>query len=99
MSGIPSHMKAAILVELNTPLVIAKVGLPPALDVGQVLVKVHFSGVCGSQLGEIDGAKGVDKYLPPIGLSLWVGCFDDFNRAAVRRLHFTDSGGVLDTAG
>lgn len=64
MESIPKKMKAAILQELKTPLVIAEVELPSALAVGQVLVKVHFSGVCGSQLGEIDGAKGEDKYLP-----------------------------------
>jgi S-(hydroxymethyl)glutathione dehydrogenase/alcohol dehydrogenase len=57
-------MKAAILTELRKPLVIAQVGLPDSLDVGQVLVKIHYSGICGSQLGEIDGAKGPDKYLP-----------------------------------
>lgn len=57
-------MKAAILVEQRQPLVIDEVELPSALDVGQVLVKVHYSGICGSQLGEIDGAKGEDKFLP-----------------------------------
>jgi S-(hydroxymethyl)glutathione dehydrogenase / alcohol dehydrogenase len=57
-------MKAAILVEQRKPLVIAEVELPRMLDVGQVLVKVHYSGICGSQLGEIDGVKGEDKYLP-----------------------------------
>ena len=31
---------------------------------GQVLVKIDISGICGSQLGEISGAKGRDKYLP-----------------------------------
>jgi S-(hydroxymethyl)glutathione dehydrogenase/alcohol dehydrogenase len=57
-------MKAAILTELKKPLVVAEVGLPDSLDVGQVLVKIHYSGICGSQLGEIDGAKGPDRYLP-----------------------------------
>ena len=57
-------MKAAILVEQRKPLVIDEVQLPQALEVGQVLVKVHYSGICGSQLGEIDGAKGEDKFLP-----------------------------------
>lgn len=61
---IPKTMKAAILVEQRQPLVIDEVELPSALDVGQVLVKVHYSGICGSQLGEIDGAKGEDKFLP-----------------------------------
>jgi S-(hydroxymethyl)glutathione dehydrogenase/alcohol dehydrogenase len=57
-------MKAAILVEQRQPLVVTEVGLPSSLDVGQVLVKVHCSGICGSQLGEIDGAKGEDRFLP-----------------------------------
>jgi S-(hydroxymethyl)glutathione dehydrogenase / alcohol dehydrogenase len=61
---IPNSMNAAILVEQNKPLVIDRVELPQELEVGQVLVKVHCSGICGSQLGEIDGAKGEDKYLP-----------------------------------
>ncbi|HEB85976.1 MAG TPA: dehydrogenase [Gammaproteobacteria bacterium] len=57
-------MKAAVLIELKAPLVIANITMPEALAVGQVLVKIHFSGICGSQLGEINGAKGEDKYLP-----------------------------------
>jgi len=57
-------MKAAILVEQRQPLVIDEVELPSSLEVGQVLVKIHFSGICGSQIGEIDGAKGEDKFLP-----------------------------------
>lgn len=64
MTFLPRKMKAAILQELKAPLVIAEVGLPETLAVGQVLVKIHYSGICGSQLGEIDGAKGVDRYLP-----------------------------------
>jgi len=60
----PKSMKAAILVEQNKPLVIDQIGLPQTLEAGQVLVKIHCSGICGSQLGEIDGAKGDDKYLP-----------------------------------
>jgi Zn-dependent alcohol dehydrogenase len=61
---IPKTMKAAILVEQKKPLIIDVIELPTSLDVGQVLVKVHYSGICGSQLGEIDGAKGPDKFLP-----------------------------------
>ena len=60
----PRTMKAAILVEQKKPLIVDEVQLPDALELGQVLVKVHFSGICGSQLGEIDGAKGEDKFLP-----------------------------------
>jgi len=57
-------MKAAILVEQNAPLVVADVTIPEQLDFGQVLVKVHYSGVCGAQLNEIEGTKGPDKFLP-----------------------------------
>lgn len=62
--AIPKTMKAAILVEQRQPLVVDEVELPQTLDVGQVLVKIHYSGICGSQIGEIDGAKGEDKFLP-----------------------------------
>jgi len=57
-------MKAAILTELKTPLVVTEIELPKTLEIGQVLIKVHFSGICGSQLGEIDGIKGDDRFLP-----------------------------------
>jgi S-(hydroxymethyl)glutathione dehydrogenase/alcohol dehydrogenase len=60
----PETMKAAILVELNKPLVLAEVDLPRELRYGQVLVKVLHSGICGSQLGEIAGVKGPDAWLP-----------------------------------
>lgn len=56
--------KAAILVELNKPLVVAEIKLPEKLFCGQVLVKVHYSGICGAQINEIEGAKGPDKFLP-----------------------------------
>src|SRR5258708_30207727 len=36
----------------------------PPLGYGQVLVEVKDTRICGSQLGEIDGVKGPDKYLP-----------------------------------
>jgi len=54
---------AAILVEQKKPLVIEDVEVP-ALKLGQVLVKVLTSGICGSQIGEIEGVKGPDKFLP-----------------------------------
>jgi S-(hydroxymethyl)glutathione dehydrogenase / alcohol dehydrogenase len=60
----PQTTKAAILVEQRSPLVLAEITLPEKLDVGQVLVQVHYSGICGSQLGEIDGVKGEDRFLP-----------------------------------
>lgn len=64
MSAMPKTMKAAVLTELKAPLVIAELTLPETLAVGQVLVKIHYSGICGSQIGEIEGAKGEDKFLP-----------------------------------
>ena len=57
-------MKAAILEKLNDSLVVDNVILPASLDVGQVLVRVYSSGICGAQIGEITGAKGKDPYLP-----------------------------------
>ena len=55
--------KAAILVELKKPLVIEEIETPP-LRVGQVLVQILCSGICGAQINEIEGAKGPDKFLP-----------------------------------
>jgi S-(hydroxymethyl)glutathione dehydrogenase/alcohol dehydrogenase len=57
-------MRAAILTELNAPLVVDDLELPETLSFGQVLVKVHYSGICGAQINEIEGAKGPDKFLP-----------------------------------
>jgi S-(hydroxymethyl)glutathione dehydrogenase / alcohol dehydrogenase len=61
---LPRTARAAILTELKASLVIDEIELPKELAAGQVLVKIGYSGICGSQLGEIDGAKGEDKYLP-----------------------------------
>lgn len=55
--------RAAILVEQHRPLVVDEVELP-ALRRGQVLVGIHATRICGSQLGEIDGVKGPDHHLP-----------------------------------
>lgn len=54
---------AAILVEQKKPLVVDEVEIPP-LGYGQILTRNHVSRICGSQLGEIDGVKGPDRYLP-----------------------------------
>lgn len=61
---VPNATRAAILVEQRKPLVLAQIDLPDTLEAGQVLVRVLYSGICGSQIGEIDGAKGEDKFLP-----------------------------------
>lgn len=55
---------AAVLVEQHSPLEIADIELPDSLEWGQVRVRLIASGICGSQLGEIDGVKGPDKWLP-----------------------------------
>lgn len=54
---------AAILVEQRAPLEVAEVELAEP-TFGQILVRVLRSGICGSQLGEIDGKKGPDRWLP-----------------------------------
>lgn len=54
---------AAILVEQRRPLELAEIEIPP-LEYGQVLVRLLTSGICGSQIGEIDGVKGPDPFLP-----------------------------------
>ena len=55
--------KAAVLLEINQPLHILDLEVPK-LKLGQVLVEVAYSGICGSQLNEIRGLKGEDKFLP-----------------------------------
>ena len=54
---------AAILVEQKKPLVLDEVEVP-ALGFGQVLVDIKATRICGSQIGEIDGVKGPDRWLP-----------------------------------
>src|SRR6266545_2607617 len=54
---------AAILVEQRKSLVVDEVAVPE-LTFGQVLVEISVSRICGSQIGEIDGVKGPDKWLP-----------------------------------
>lgn len=55
--------KAAILYEVGKPLRIEEITIPK-LQPGQVLVKVLYSGVCHSQLMEVRGKRGEDRYLP-----------------------------------
>src|ERR1700730_8746596 len=56
--------KAAILAQSREPIVVDEIALPETLGVGQVLVKVLYSTICGAQLNEIAAAKGPDKFLP-----------------------------------
>jgi S-(hydroxymethyl)glutathione dehydrogenase / alcohol dehydrogenase len=55
--------EAALLVETGKPLVVATIATPK-LNPGQVLVAIAFSGACGTQLMEVAGAKGEDKWCP-----------------------------------
>jgi len=61
---LPIKIKAAVLVQQHAPLELAELDSPDRLHFGQVLVKVHYSGICGAQINEIDGAKGPDRFLP-----------------------------------
>src|SRR5499427_7586287 len=56
--------RAAILARSREPLVVDEIALPDALDVGQVLVKVLHTSICGAQINEIAAAKGPDRFLP-----------------------------------
>jgi S-(hydroxymethyl)glutathione dehydrogenase/alcohol dehydrogenase len=54
---------AAVLFELNKPLRLVTLEIPE-LKPGQVLVDVAYSGVCHSQLLEVHGKRGQDRFLP-----------------------------------
>lgn len=56
-------MKAAVLYDTNKPLKIDTLEFS-ALKYGQVLVKIAYSGICHSQLMEVRGKRGEDKWLP-----------------------------------
>jgi S-(hydroxymethyl)glutathione dehydrogenase/alcohol dehydrogenase len=56
--------KAAILAQSRQPLIVDEITLPDALNVGQVLVKILHTTICGAQINEIAAAKGPDKFLP-----------------------------------
>ena len=56
--------KAAILAQSRSPLIIDQITLPDELGVGQVLVEILHTSICGAQINEIEAVKGPDKYLP-----------------------------------
>jgi len=57
------QMRAAVLRRLNEPLSIEDLEIPSLFD-GQVLVKLAYSGICRSQLMEVEGKRGPDNWLP-----------------------------------
>lgn len=60
----PLKFQAAILERNNQPLVVDEVVFEGPLMPGQVLVRIHYSGICGKQIEEIRGSAGVDSFLP-----------------------------------
>jgi S-(hydroxymethyl)glutathione dehydrogenase/alcohol dehydrogenase len=62
ISEIPSF-KAAVLTSINNSLEIKDLKFPN-LEENQVLVKIIYAGVCRSQIMEIQGKRGEDKWLP-----------------------------------
>ncbi len=56
-------MRAAVLEQIGQLLTIRDLEIPP-LQPGQALVKIICTGICGSQLQEIDGLKGDPAHLP-----------------------------------
>lgn len=60
---IPKTFKAAVLYSKNKLIIRDDIIIPP-LKRGQLLIKMYFSGLCHSQLMEIYGHRGRDKYIP-----------------------------------
>jgi len=58
------NFKAAVLFKQKTKLKIVKLKIPEKLEKGQILVKIINAAICGAQIGEIDGVKGKDRWLP-----------------------------------
>lgn len=56
--------RAAVLYEVNRPIIIETDIEVPQLSRGQVLVRIFYSGICHSQLMEARGKRGEDRYLP-----------------------------------
>lgn len=55
--------RGAVLTECGAPLELMELEIPN-LQEGQVLVQMKYSGICRTQLNEIKGLKGPDKFLP-----------------------------------
>lgn len=55
--------EAAILDKTNGPLKIKDIEIPKLRE-GDVLVRIHYSGICGSQINEIKGIRDTSKFYP-----------------------------------
>lgn len=58
------YIKSAILTHVGKPLKIIRDIVYENLNEGQLLVKIKYAGLCHSQLMEVKGHRGEDKYLP-----------------------------------
>ena len=58
-----SKSEFAILKKIKKPLEIKELRLPEPSK-NQILVKIKYTYICGTQLNEINGKKGFDPYLP-----------------------------------
>lgn len=62
--SLPRTLRAAVLEQTGAPLRMADdIEIPP-LSAGQILVQIHYAGVCHSQLMEVRGKRGEDRFLP-----------------------------------
>ena len=59
----PEQTEAAVLFKLNEPLRLISLSLPEPKP-GQVIVDVAYSGICHTQLLEVQGLRGPDPHLP-----------------------------------
>ena len=59
----PTTTQAAVLYDTTKPLSLVNLKIP-SLKPEQVLVEMAYSGVCRTQLLEIQGKKGPDRFLP-----------------------------------
>ena len=55
--------KNAVLFIQNKPLKIINLNIPKLIK-GQVLIKMKYTSICRSQIMEIEGKRGKDKWLP-----------------------------------
>jgi Zn-dependent alcohol dehydrogenase len=85
----PIYFKAAILTNINDDLEIKEICFEGPLKVGQVLVKLSYSGICGKQLDEIRGVHGEDKYLPHLLGHEGVGTVIDIG-PGVKKVNISD---------
>jgi Zn-dependent alcohol dehydrogenase len=58
------NILAAVLFSQKKKMKVINIKPKNKLQYGQVLVKIKYAGICGSQIGEIHGVKGKDYYLP-----------------------------------